>query len=496
MLTTLLKPTSGTALVAGFDLFEEPVKVRQAIGYVSQSGSTSTNAIAGLEIVDHGMLYGIDKARATARGKELFAQLELEDPWSRPIKTLSGGQRRRLDIAMGLVHDPRLVFLDEPTTGLDPQARANLWVHIADLRAKRGATVFLTTHYLEEADVLCDRILVIDQGVIVASDTPDELKRQVSGDLVVLTVARDQDVPAAAAILQRISLQNPPDPSPSPSTTPDNIVSARVRDGGRELPGLLRALDAAGVELASIEVRRPTLDDVFLTLTGRRLREPAWGVIGVLQPVLYLALFGPLLKPLAKQIGTTNAYTFFVPGLLVQLAIFGALFVGFGLIGEYRDGVIEAERVTPASRTALLLGRVLRDVLQVSVQSLILILIVLGFAFGMRGSIVGMVLGYVLALILTGAISAGGYALALTVKTEDALEAVANGVSLPVLLLSGILLPMTLAPPGCKRSPTSSPSNTLSPASGPVRGRRLGCERVVGGVLGGRLNRCGPVDWH
>lgn len=174
------------------------------------------------------------------------------------------------------------------------------------------------------------------------------------------------------------------------------------------------------------------------------LREPAWVAIGVMQPVLYLALFGPLLKPLAAQLGTTNAYTFFVPGLLVQLAIFGALFVGFGLIGEYRDGVIEAERVTPASRTALLLGRVLRDVLQVGVQSIILI--GLGFAFGMRGSVAGMLLGFVLALILTGAISAGGYALALTLKSEDSLAAVANGVSLPVLLLSGILLPMTLAP--------------------------------------------------
>lgn len=174
------------------------------------------------------------------------------------------------------------------------------------------------------------------------------------------------------------------------------------------------------------------------------LRQPAWVAIGVLQPVLYLALFGPLLKPLASQLGTTNAYTFFVPGLLVQLAIFGALFVGFGLIGEYRDGVIEAERVTPASRMALLLGRVLRDVLQVAVQSIILI--VLGFAFGMRGSAWGILLGFVLALLLTGAISAGGYALALTVKTEDALAAVANGVSLPILLLSGILLPMSLAP--------------------------------------------------
>jgi ABC-2 type transport system permease protein len=179
------------------------------------------------------------------------------------------------------------------------------------------------------------------------------------------------------------------------------------------------------------------------------LREPLWIVIGLLQPVLYLVLFGPLLEPLASQLGSDNAYTLFVPGLLVQLAVFGALFVGFGLIGEYRDGVIESERVTPASRTALLLGRVLKDVLQIFVQGLVLIL--LGFAFGLRGSIGGMVLGFVLALLLAGATAAAGYALALTVKTEDALAAVANGASLPVLLLSGILLPMTIAPEWLQR---------------------------------------------
>lgn len=266
MLTTLLKPTSGTATVAGYDLFQDPVKVRQAIGYVSQSGSTSSNAIAGAEIVDHGMLYGIGKRQATARGQELFAQLELESMWDRPTKTFSGGQRRRLDIAMGLVHDPRLVFLDEPTTGLDPQARANLWVHIADLRAKRGSTVFLTTHYLEEADTLCDRILVIDHGVIVASDTPNELKRQVSGDLIALTMAGEADVAAAAETLGRVA-------GGGEAAVDGLLVSARVRDGGRELPALLRALDAAGVQLSSIEVRRPTLDDVFLTMTDRSLRE-------------------------------------------------------------------------------------------------------------------------------------------------------------------------------------------------------------------------------
>ena len=265
MLTTLLKPSAGTARVAGHDVATEAVAVRRSIGYVSQSGSTSSSAIAGWEVVDHGMLYGVSRTQAEARGRELFDQLDLEGLWDRPTKTLSGGQRRRLDIAMGLVHDPRLVFLDEPTTGLDPQARANLWTHISDLREKLGSTVFLTTHYLDEADALCDRILVIDHGTIVASDTPDALKRNVSGDLVALTVAGEKDAAAAATTLGAIAEGD--------VAIDGLLVSGRVKDGGKAMPDLLRALDRAGVELVSIESRRPTLDDVFLTLTGRSLRE-------------------------------------------------------------------------------------------------------------------------------------------------------------------------------------------------------------------------------
>lgn len=174
------------------------------------------------------------------------------------------------------------------------------------------------------------------------------------------------------------------------------------------------------------------------------LRNPAWVLIGLLQPVLYLSLFGPLLAPIAGQLGTTNAYTLFVPGLLIQLALFGSLFAGFGLLGEWRDGVIESERVTPASRTALLLGRVLRDMLQLLVQSVLLV--GLSFAFGLTGSIGGMVLGLVLAVLVGAAASATSYALALTTKSEDALAPILNAVTLPVLLLSGILLPMTLGP--------------------------------------------------
>ena len=183
---------------------------------------------------------------------------------------------------------------------------------------------------------------------------------------------------------------------------------------------------------------------VFRRQMRMNLRNPAWVIIGMLQPVLYLFLFGPLLKPLADQFGADNAYTFFVPGLLVQLGIFGAFFAGFSLIAEWRDGVIEAERVTPASRTALLVGRLMRDVIQLFVQAVILV--GLGYLMGMRGSLGGVVLGIVITLVVGGACAAASNALALTTKSEDVMAPVINIVMMPVLLLSGILLPMTIGP--------------------------------------------------
>jgi ABC-2 type transport system permease protein len=197
-------------------------------------------------------------------------------------------------------------------------------------------------------------------------------------------------------------------------------------------------------------VRESTI--VFRRQIRMNLRNPAWVLIGIMQPVLYLVLFGPLLKPLVGSfgVGTDNAYTFLVPGLLVQLGMFGAFFAGFGLIGEWREGVIEAERVTPANRSALLVGRLMRDVVQLLVQALILV--GLGLLMGMRGSVGGVVLGVVITLLVGGACAAASNALALTTKSEDVMAPVINIVMMPVLLLSGILLPMTIGPDWLRRA--------------------------------------------
>ncbi len=268
MLTTLLTPTAGTARVAGCDLLGDPAGVRRRIGYVAQGGGTDPTCLADEELVLQAELYRLGAAEARRRAKELFAQLDLAGLEDRPVQTLSGGQRRRLDVALGLVHRPPLVFLDEPTAGLDPQARSNLWEHVRRLRGEHHTTIFLTTHYLDEADALCDRILIIDHGRIVAEGTPDELKRRVSGDVVLVEVAGDA-AKARAALSGLAGVRD--------TAVEGAVLRLTVERGDQALPGLLRALDAAGIGLTAVGLHRPTLDDVFLTLTGHSLRDEAGG---------------------------------------------------------------------------------------------------------------------------------------------------------------------------------------------------------------------------
>jgi len=265
MLATLLKPTAGEATVAGADLRREPQLVRERIGYVPQGGSTDPAETGRGELVIQGRLYGMNKSAAQARAAEVLAALDLEAAADRKIHTYSGGMKRRLDVGLGIVHKPSVLFLDEPTTGLDPQARARMWDEIRSLRAG-GTTVFLTTHYLEEADALADRLAIIDQGRIVAGGTADELKRQVAGDVVTLGVNG-----ATERVLETVRLQ----PFVREATGEDGVVRLYVDRGETAVPQILRLLDGAGLEAASISLHRPSLDDVFLRQTGRSLRDEA-----------------------------------------------------------------------------------------------------------------------------------------------------------------------------------------------------------------------------
>jgi ABC-2 type transport system ATP-binding protein len=280
MLTTLLRPTAGRATVAGCDLIRDPVGVRRRIGYVPQAigataGGTDPNCMVSEELAIQGRVYRLSAEQAAERAAVLTRQLELSGLERRLCKTLSGGQRRRLDIALGLIHSPMVVFLDEPTTGLDPQSRSNLWDHIRGLRERLGSTVFLTTHYLEEADALCDRVLVIDHGTIIAEGVPDELKRSISGDVVTLKVSANQDL--AHAVLGAY-------PGVREINAEGRSIRMTVEHGEEALPGMLRSLDGEGITIESIQLARPTLDDVFLTLTGRSLRDDSPAAAAAREP--------------------------------------------------------------------------------------------------------------------------------------------------------------------------------------------------------------------
>ena len=265
MLSTLLPPTGGQATVAGADLLHQQALVRERIGYVGQAGGTDRQVSGRSELVFQGRVYGMSKAEARLRAAELLETVDLVEAADRQTGTYSGGQRRRLDIALGLVHRPQLLFLDEPTTGLDPQSRAHLWDEVRRLR-DTGVSVFLTTHYLDEADVLCDDLAIIDHGRIVATGTPEELKRQVAGDLVV--VGADGAAERTAGLLRD-------QPFVRELTIEDSAVRLYVDRGETAMPQILRLLDGAGVSMTTLSLHRPSLDDVFFRQTGRSLREAA-----------------------------------------------------------------------------------------------------------------------------------------------------------------------------------------------------------------------------
>jgi ABC-2 type transport system ATP-binding protein len=263
MLATLIEPDGGDAVIAGVDLRKNPGDVRRRIGYVAQGGSTWDEVSAREELILQARLYGIGKTEAQKLAATALDAFELTEFGDRKCKTYSGGQRRRVDIALGIIHGPKIVFLDEPTTGLDPQSRAHMWDEVRRLRDE-GTTVFLTTHYLEEADALCDRISIMDGGEIVAEGTPESLKQAISGDVVTLGITGSLDV--AEALLKA-------EPYVRKSEAIDGGVKLYVDAGATAIPQMLRALDGTGLDLHSIELHRPSLDDVFLAQTGRSLRE-------------------------------------------------------------------------------------------------------------------------------------------------------------------------------------------------------------------------------
>ncbi|MBB4929748.1 ABC-2 type transport system ATP-binding protein [Lipingzhangella halophila] len=266
MLTGLVEPTSGTATVAGHDVRRDSAGVRRNIGYIGQGNAAGHYHYVRDEMVTQGCAYGLTRPAARERADELLETLELAGMGRRQSSTLSGGQRRRLDVALGLMHQPPLLFLDEPSTGLDPQNRANLWAHVLAVRERFDTTLFLTTHYLEEADEMAERVVVIDHGRIIADDTPGQLKSTLAGDRITVGLPDADAAAAAARVAERGTGATELD-----ATGPS--VTFRVPDSEAVLPEYLRALGEAGLTVRTARMAPSTLDDVFLSLTGRSLRE-------------------------------------------------------------------------------------------------------------------------------------------------------------------------------------------------------------------------------
>jgi ABC-2 type transport system ATP-binding protein len=268
MLTTLLPPTAGRARVAGHDIVKEGAAVRQAIGAALQEAALDGLLTGHEHMRLQTALQGVPKAERRARGDALLERVGLADAADRKVREYSGGMKRRLDLALALVHHPRILFLDEPTTGLDPQSRSDMWQEVARLAHEDGVTVFLTTQYLEEADAFADRIAIIDHGRIVARGTPDELKAEIGRPSLEVEPAEGDHLDQVALVLARFG---------TPVTARPGAVAVRLHGSVEQLPEVVRAIDAEDIALADFRLHAPTLDDVFLAKTGRKLEidEPA-----------------------------------------------------------------------------------------------------------------------------------------------------------------------------------------------------------------------------
>jgi ABC-2 type transport system ATP-binding protein len=277
MLCTLMRPTAGAARVSGFDVVAQRDAVRRQIGLVFQDPSLDNHLSADQNLRLHAELYGIDSGAIPARMDQLLAMVDLGDRRDTPVLTFSGGMRRRLEIARGLLHSPRVLFLDEPTIGLDPQTRSSIWSYIRALRDTEGTTIFMTTHYMDEAE-LCDRIAIMDRGEIVALDTPQALKAGVGVDRVVLGTADDDA--AITALRDRFGLE---------AALAEGAVTFHVEGGEAFVPRLFAEL---GVAITSVSVSRPTLDDVFMRYTGTTIRDAETGGVAEQNRALMRALVG------------------------------------------------------------------------------------------------------------------------------------------------------------------------------------------------------------
>jgi ABC-2 type transport system ATP-binding protein len=497
ILATLLTPDTGRAEVFGHDVVREPAAVRELLGLTGQFAAVD-EILTGRENLEmFGRLFKLSREEARRRVDELLERFDLAQAADRPARTYSGGMRRRLDIASSLLTRPRVLFLDEPTTGLDPRSRNEIWEIVRELR-REGTTILLTTQYLEEADQLADRIAVIDRGKVIAEGTGNELKDRVGGQILEVELSSVEQRDRAQAVLAGVGCGDP-----QPDERPDRLTLPTPRGGLRLVEEAASGLRRAHIGVSDIGLRRPTLDDVFLQLTGAppsenggeavtqiqqaapdvpasrrpvlRLRRPSPQAVrtaiidtavvtsrnlrhfirqpdlltfSTIQPVLFVLLFvyvfgGAVGRSLPNGISYVD---FLLPGIFVQSVTFGASQTAAGLSEDLQRGVVDRFRSMPMARSAVLAGRTLADL--VRDIFVIALMIAVGYAIGFRfhGGVAG-------ALGCIAVIAAFGFALswifafvALTVRGAEAAQTAGFVVILPLVFASSVFVPVSTMP--------------------------------------------------
>jgi ABC transporter DrrB family efflux protein len=502
VLATLLEPDSGRAEIFGRDVVRDAVAAREMLGLTGQFAAVDEILSGRENLLMFGRLFGLSKAETRTRADELLEQFELADAADRSARTYSGGMRRRLDLASSLLTRPRVLFLDEPTTGLDPRSRNEIWTTVREL-VREGTTLLLTTQYLEEADQLADRIAVIDHGRVIAQGTGNELKDQVGGQILEVELANAAERDRAQEVLAGVGCG-----APEPSDRADRLTLPAPRDGLELIADAAVELRRAGIEVSDLGLRRPTLDDVFLQLTGsppsadgagsppaaervtdpvgqgassRRsaslirlrapsaremrsaitdagvvtarnlrhfIRQPQLLIFSTIQPIMFVLLFvyvfgGAVKGSLPKGVTYVD---FLLPGIFVQSVAFRATQTAIGLAEDLERGVVDRFRSMPMARSAVLLGRTLADL----VRNVLIIALMAGVGYAVGFSFHG---GALQALGSIAVVGAFGFALswifalvALTVRGAEAAQAAGFVVIFPLVFASSIFVPVPSMP--------------------------------------------------
>ena len=478
IMTTLLPPSGGSARVAGLDVVTEAAELRSKIGLAGQYAAVDEN-LTGFENLDMvGRLYHMGRAAAAERASLLLDRFELSEAGDRLVKTYSGGMRRRLDLAAALVARPEVLFLDEPTTGLDPRSRIGLW-EVIEARVAQGSTVLLTTQYLDEADRLADRIAVIDHGTLIAEGSSDELKERVGGERI--EVKLEDPSQAAAAIEALAELAATAVGRRGHGASPD----PRAQRGDHPA---VRKLDAAGIEIDDISVRRPTLDDAFLTLTGRppepeddgveqdtgehetqlvamtaryaisdtlvlamralrRIpRNPELLTSYTVQPIMFTLLFVYVFGGAIQTPGYENYADFLIPGIIVQQMSFGGFATALGLVEDLKKGLVDRFRSLPMSRMAVLTGRTLSDIAMNALALTVMVAVGYIVGFGFSTSPLEVVGGIGLCLLIGYAFSWVFAYVGLLASTPEAANAFGFIAIFPLTFASSAFVPPETMP--------------------------------------------------